>query len=144
MSAIARPLPPLAGKIFHRKVIPTDNLFYYVALYCLMNWITLQTETQLEEIRQRSTLRPQLIFKHSTRCSTSALVKGRLERAQQPNTIDFYFLDLLSNRPVSNKIAEAFRVEHESPQVLLIRNGSCVYEESHLGITMDEIIDAAA
>src|ERR1700749_995902 len=109
-----------------------------------MNWITLQTEAQLEEIRQRSTSRPQVIFKHRTRCSTSALVKGRLERAGQPEAIDFYFLDLIRNRPVSNKIAEDFFVEHESPQVLLIRNGECVYDESHMGITMDDIIDRAA
>ena len=109
-----------------------------------MNWITLQTEAQLEEIRKRSSARPQVIFKHSTRCSASALVKGRLERAKEPETIDFYFLDLIRNRPVSNKIVETFFVEHESPQVLLIRNGECVYDESHMGITMDEIIDAAA
>lgn len=109
-----------------------------------MNWITLQSEAQLDEIRQKSANRPQLIFKHSTRCSTSALVKGRLERAKQPETIDFYFLDLIRNRPVSNRIAETFFIEHESPQVLLIRNGECVYDESHLGINMDEIVDASA
>jgi bacillithiol system protein YtxJ len=109
-----------------------------------MNWITLQSEAQLDEIRQRSAIRPQLIFKHSSRCSASALVKGRLERAKQPETIDFYFLDLIRNRPVSNRIAEDFFVEHESPQVLLIRNGECVYDESHMGITMDEIVDASA
>jgi len=109
-----------------------------------MNWIKLQSETQLEEIREKSASRPQLIFKHSTRCSTSALVKGRLERAGQPEAIDFYFLDLISFRPVSNKIAETFFVEHESPQVLLIRNGECVYDESHLGITMADIEDHAA
>ncbi|HXB08357.1 MAG TPA: bacillithiol system redox-active protein YtxJ [Puia sp.] len=109
-----------------------------------MNWIPLHTEAQLEEIRQRSANRPQVIFKHSTRCSASALVKGRLERADQPEAIDFYFLDLIRNRPVSNRIAETFFVEHESPQVLLIRNGECVYDESHMGITMDEIVDAAA
>lgn len=106
-----------------------------------MNWIPLHTETQLEEIRKRSADRPQVIFKHSTRCSTSQLVKNRLERSEFPAAIDFYFLDLLSYRPVSNKIAETFRVHHESPQVLLIRNGECIYEESHTGITMDGILD---
>jgi len=109
-----------------------------------MNWITLQNESQLEDIKKRSTHRPQLIFKHSTRCSTSALVKGRLERAEESEAIDFYYLDLLSYRPVSNKVADTFSVGHESPQVLLIRNGECVYDESHLGITMNEIIDASA
>jgi bacillithiol system protein YtxJ len=106
-----------------------------------MNWIPLQTETQLEEIVEKSVGRPQLIFKHSTRCSTSALVKSRLERVQQPGTIDFHYLDLLSFRPLSNKITETFFVEHESPQVLLILNGQCVYDESHMGITMDEIME---
>ncbi|HET6256943.1 MAG TPA: bacillithiol system redox-active protein YtxJ [Puia sp.] len=106
-----------------------------------MNWISLQKEDQLDHIRELSTGRPQLIFKHSTRCPTSSLVKNRLERGNQPEAIDFYFLDLISYRPISNKVAETFRVEHESPQVLLIVNGKCVYDESHLGITMAGIID---
>jgi len=111
-----------------------------------MNWITLQSESQLEDILKNSTRRPQVIFKHSTRCSTSALVKNRLERASksQDKDIEFYYLDLLSYRPISNKIAETFRVHHESPQVLIIRNGECIYDESHLGISMDEIADRAA
>jgi bacillithiol system protein YtxJ len=106
-----------------------------------MNWIQLQTETQLEEIREKSADRPQLIFKHSTRCSTSMLVKNRLERSGQPESIDFYYLDLIRYRPISNKIADTFQVHHESPQILLIRNGQCVYDESHTGITMDDIME---
>ncbi len=108
-----------------------------------MNWIALQTEAQLEEIRAKSTDRPQLIFKHSTRCSTSALVKSRLERVAPPDSIDFYYLDLISYRPVSNKVADTFQVHHESPQILLIRNGQCIYDESHMGISMDEVIRAS-
>ena len=108
-----------------------------------MNWIELQTEAQLEEIRERSASRPQLIFKHSTRCSTSQWVKSRLERSEQPAAIDFYFLDLIRYRPVSNKVADTFMIRHESPQVLLIRNGQCVYEESHMGITMDDVVGAS-
>ena len=109
-----------------------------------MNWIALQNENQLDEIREKSAERPQVIFKHSTRCSTSALVKSRLERGAEPWDIDFYYLDLISYRPISNKIAENFRVRHESPQILIIRNGECIYDESHLGISMDEIMEKAA
>lgn len=105
-----------------------------------MNWIPLQKDIQLEEIREKSAGRPQLIFKHSTRCATSALVKGRLERGLQPETIDFYYLDLLSFRPISRQVSETFLVEHESPQILLIVNGECIYDESHLGISMADII----
>jgi bacillithiol system protein YtxJ len=110
----------------------------------MMNWIPLQSETQLAQIRERSAQRPQVIFKHSTRCSTSTLVKSRLERTAHPPDIDFYYLDLLKYRPISNKIAEIFGVYHESPQILVIRDGKCVFEESHLGITMDAILEQAA
>jgi|SRR5450432_3910237 len=110
----------------------------------MMNWIPLNSETQLEEIRERSAQRPQVIFKHSTRCGTSQLVRSRLERGAQPQAIDFYFLDLLKYRPVSNKVAETFGVHHESPQILLIRDGKCVFEENHLGISMDAILEQAA
>jgi bacillithiol system protein YtxJ len=107
----------------------------------MMNWIALKETAQLEQIKEKSKDRPQVIFKHSTRCSASQLVKNRLERNTTPPEIDFYFLDLISCRQVSNKIAEVFQVYHESPQVLLIKNGECVYDESHLSIDMNEILD---
>jgi len=106
-----------------------------------MNWIPLTAESQLEQIIAQSTARPQLIFKHSNRCSISSVAKNRLERGDPPGHIDFYFLDLISYRTLSHKIAAAFNVEHESPQALLIKNGKCVYNESHSGIRMDEILE---
>ena len=106
-----------------------------------MNWINLDSEQQLDEIRERSASRPQVIFKHSTRCPTSSLVKRRLEGSAPPQTFDFYYLDLINHRRVSNKISEDFQIAHESPQVLVIRNGKCIYDESHLGIDMDEILE---
>lgn len=109
-----------------------------------MNWIPLTTEDQLILIKEKSFSIPQVIFKHSTRCSTSSMVLNRLERADAPATIDFYYLDLLAHRNISNKIAEDFQVYHESPQVLLIRNGECVYDESHMAITMDELVSLSA
>ncbi len=109
-----------------------------------MNWINLNDEGLLNEIKVKSAGKPQLIFKHSTRCSISSMAKNRLDRAEQPEGIDFYYLDLIANRNLSNKVAEVFDVEHESPQVLLIKNGSCVYDESHMGISIDEIAEQAA
>lgn len=117
---------------------------FFIWLANTMNWIDLHTEIQLEEIRKKSSDRPQIIFKHSTRCSTSRLVKSRLERSESPQAFDFYYLDLLKHRPVSDKVTETFRVYHESPQVLVIRNGECIYAENHLGINMDEILERAA
>lgn len=109
-----------------------------------INWIPLNNSDQLADIKERSKLKPQLIFKHSIRCGTSAVAKNRLERTTAPDSIDFYYLDLINYRSVSNKVSEEFSIEHESPQVLLIRNGECVYDESHIGIRMEDIIENAA
>lgn len=104
-----------------------------------MNWIDLNNTHQLAEIKDLSKGKPQVIFKHSTRCSISSMALSRLERSEQPNTADFYFLDLIKYRALSNQVAEDFAVNHESPQVLLINQGECIYDESHSGISMDEI-----
>lgn len=67
------------------------------------------------------------------------MAKSRLERDLPPEEADFYYLDLLQFRDISNKIAEMLKVHHESPQILLIRNGECVYVETHNAINMDDI-----
>ena len=106
-----------------------------------MNWIELTAPQQLTTIKEHSKQKPQVIFKHSTRCSISSIAKDRLERNEQPGDIDFYFLDLLQFRSLSDKIASDFAVYHESPQVLLIKDAECIYDESHNGIRMDDIIE---
>jgi bacillithiol system protein YtxJ len=109
-----------------------------------MNWITLSQEEQLDTIKAQSLQQPVVIFKHSTRCNISSMALSRLERTAGPEHILFYQIDLIRYRPVSNKIAEVFGIPHESPQVLLIRNGIVVYHESHGAITMDEIVEVAS
>lgn len=108
-----------------------------------MSWITLNSEEQLEEIQQTSFEKPQLIFKHSTRCSISSVIKNRLYKNDLSPAIDFYYLDLIANRSVSNKIADQYGVQHESPQVLLIKDGKCIYDESHSAIYMEDIVEKA-
>ncbi len=108
-----------------------------------MNWIPLTTEEQFEQILIKSAEKPQVIFKHSTRCGTSSMVLNRLERSEAPGNIDFYFLDLIAFRNISNRISEKLSVYHESPQLLLIKNGECIYDESHMGISMDDLVEQA-
>jgi bacillithiol system protein YtxJ len=104
-----------------------------------MNWIALTEEGQLEKIKEESRRESVVIFKHSTRCSISSMAKSRLERETPPENVPFYYLDLIKYRSVSNKIAEDFQVHHQSPQILIIKNGECTYEESHNGIDMQDI-----
>ena len=109
-----------------------------------MNWIPLTDLNQLETIKDLSFTTPQVILKHSTTCSISKMALARMERSEAPDSIQFYYLDLLNYRPISNAIAEKFNVYHESPQILLIKNGECVYDESHYGIMMDELLEQVA
>jgi bacillithiol system protein YtxJ len=108
-----------------------------------MQWNPIIDSKQIETIKAASFTKPQLILKHSTSCSISKMALARLERADTPSQINFHYLDLLNYRNISKEIAESFDVSHESPQVLLIKNGNCVYDESHGGIQMEEIEEQA-
>ena len=110
-----------------------------------MNWIKLESENQLTEIQQKSHSENVLIFKHSTRCSISRAALDRLERSWNPEEIKNvqpYYLDLITHRTVSNQIAENFDVEHQSPQVILIKGGQAVYDRSHFDIDFKSIKEA--
>ncbi|MES2622569.1 MAG: bacillithiol system redox-active protein YtxJ [Bacteroidota bacterium] len=110
-----------------------------------MKWNLLTDIAQLDTIDRESATRKVMIFKHSTRCSTSSTVRARIERTwQQENDelLSAYFLDLIQYRQLSNQIAERYKVEHESPQVLIISKGKCIYSETHLSISMTEVMKA--
>lgn len=109
-----------------------------------MIWKNLEQLIALEEIDKASFTHPILIFKHSTRCSISDVAKARLDKEENLNGVDFYYLDLIKHRDISNALAEKYNVHHESPQILLINKGECVYDESHIGISMAEIKEQVA
>jgi bacillithiol system protein YtxJ len=103
-----------------------------------MNWIQLTQISQLKEIQ--SSTSKSVIFKHSTRCSISRFVLKNFENEAKPlENIQYYFLDLLAYRELSNTVAEVFQVHHESPQLLVIENGSCVYHASHDAIEFESL-----
>ena len=107
-----------------------------------MEWKHLKEEEELNAIKDSSNSRTFVIFKHSTRCSISSTALNRLERSWGKNemeNVEPYYLDLITYRNISNKIAELFGVQHQSPQVLVIKDGKCIYHESHLGIQYDEV-----
>jgi bacillithiol system protein YtxJ len=111
-----------------------------------MKWNQLKAVDQLDEIKKESVEQPILIFKHSTRCNISRASLDRLERKwneQEMENIKPYFLDLLNHRDISSSIVEHFKVEHESPQILLIMKGEAVLDQSHFSIDYDQIKAAA-
>lgn len=103
-----------------------------------MNWILLETAEQLNQIKQQTGY--SLIFKHSTRCSISMMAKRRFELDWEtlPADMPLYFLDLIRYRDISNQVAQLFQVHHESPQLLLIKDGECILDQSHGQISVEE------
>jgi bacillithiol system protein YtxJ len=106
-----------------------------------ISWKNLTSLQQIEEIIQESHRVPCLVFKHSTRCNISSIAKYRLEDDWQfkSETLQPYYLDLLNHRDISAKLADQFQVHHESPQILIIKNGECTFDASHLDISVDEL-----
>jgi len=116
------------------------NLFNFPS----MNWLKLVNESQLEEIQNNSfspKIKGVVLFKHSTRCSISSMALSRFERGWtlDQETAPAYYLDLLNYRPISHLIADKFAVEHESPQILVIKDGKCIYHASHSDINIADI-----
>ncbi len=102
----------------------------------VLPWITLNSLEQLDVIESASKTKTQIIFKYSSRCGVSRMVLNQFvdnyELTEQD--LDLYFLDLISYRSVSNEVGYKFQVMHESPQLLVIKNGVVVAHASHSGV----------
>jgi bacillithiol system protein YtxJ len=105
-----------------------------------INWIELTDLGQLNEIMELSHQQPVAIFKHSTRCSISRMALKQFENEfDLEGSVTPYFLDLINHRDISNEIATRFEVYHQSPQLLLIKEGKSVYDTSHSDIDALEL-----
>ncbi len=112
-----------------------------------MNWTKITDVAQLEAIDRESFERKVMIFKHSTRCNISSTALARVESkwtAENDLQLQPYFLDLIAHRAVSNAIEARYGVDHESPQVLIISNGKCIFDQSHLAIRLPELLEVAS
>jgi bacillithiol system protein YtxJ len=115
----------LLNKIFGGSTEPKEEK--------VLPWISLNSLEQLKYISKKSETKTQVIFKHSTRCGISSMVMRQFTDAYQftEKELDLYYLDLLSFRDVSNEVGFKFQVMHESPQLIVIKNGLVVSHASH-------------
>jgi len=99
----------------------------------VLPWTSLIELAQLDLISEKSKIKTQVIFKHSTRCGISKMVMNQFVDAYDlsKNDLDLYYLDLLNYRDVSNEVGYKFQVVHQSPQLLVIKNEITVAHESH-------------
>jgi len=109
-----------------------------------MHWIHLTDQGQLQKIIVRSQEKPQVIFKYNNHCYLSETILNKLQKNCCPDHIDFHFLDLVSHEDISTKVAETFHVTHQSPQILVIKDGECIFQDSHSDISLEQIMEHAA
>ena len=111
-----------------------------------MIWSEIKTTEEFDKLKDADlgeTNRWMLIFKHSTRCGTSMIAKKEFEK-RWTGQLPVHLINVVEDREVSNVIARKYQVRHESPQLLIIRNGVCVYHESHYGIDAEEAMKFVA
>lgn len=106
-----------------------------------VKYFELNKMEQFDEMDEISTTKSIVIFKHSTRCSISRMALKQFDAAfnYPEEKIDWYLLDLLNYRDISNEIAHRYNVTHQSPQILVIQNGKAVFNASHDSIAAEDL-----
>ena len=108
----------------------------------MVNWIPLTSLEQILEIKKQSKQETIAIFKHSTRCGISSMVLKQFESSfdEKLATLKVYYLDLLNYRAVSDEVGYAFQVQHQSPQLLVIKDEIAIAHASHYDITQLDLL----
>lgn len=108
-------------------------------------WRALTELAELDALETGSYARPQLIFKHSSRCALSSMMLRRFEQAWQSAAmvVDFYQVDVIGNREISGAVASRLGIRHESPQAILIIGGKVAAAASHGGIAGIQVPETA-
>lgn len=103
-------------------------------------WDYITEEKDIEELEKQSFSKPVIIFKYSTRCGISRITLNKFEK-DLPQDFDavYYFMDLVKYRSLSNEIADRFRVRHESPQLIVLKDGKVVHHSSHQSINAEKL-----
>lgn len=85
------------------------------------------------------------IFKHSTTCPISAYAKQQVDSyLKKDDHLPVYMVTVQTERPLSNEIAQFFQIKHESPQMLVLKEGTVQIVLNHHQITVENIESAAA
>jgi len=108
-----------------------------------MDWIEIKSVEELHQALAKSEKQPIALFKHSTRCSVSFMAKKTVEQSWDLD-IPAYYLDLIAHRDVSNAIAKKLSIPHQSPQMIVVKDGQAIYDASHGSIRVEDIATALA
>ena len=105
--------------------------------------VELRQDRDLEQLLEISQSHPVLIFKHSTQCPISRQAYDEFrEFAESAGELTWGLVYVIEHRPMSDTIAKRLNVRHESPQVIVIKDGRVTWHASHLSITIGSLNEA--
>ena len=84
----------------------------------------------LDGLLADSKQKPVIVFKHSTACSISSRAYREMEKVEGQVNI----LEVQSAREISRELANLTGVRHETPQVIVLRDGKAVWNASHFDV----------
>ena len=104
---------------------------------------TLDTEAQLEDLYEQSRQQPVVLFKHSSACPISARANEELQALTKEDDPPVYRLVVQQAQALSDKVAEALKVQHETPQAIVLSGAEAVFHDSHQRVTAEAVREAA-
>lgn len=110
-----------------------------------LEWLNLGSVEDLDAAIAHSFEQTVLLFKHSTRCSISSSALDRLTRKWNGEEVFVrtFYLDLLNHRDISSTIASKLNIEHQSPQMILVKDGVAIFNSSHMNIDFEDVKEYA-
>ena len=98
------------------------------------SFFRIDDHASLEHLLTDSTQKPVIVFKHSNACSISARAYREMEKVDGVN-----ILEVQSARDVSRELANRTGVRHETPQVIILKDGKAVWNASHFDVTAADV-----
>ena len=91
----------------------------------------------LENLITDSKQKPVIVFKHSNACSISSRAYREMEKLDGVN-----ILEVQSAREISRELANLTGIRHETPQVIILRDGKAVWNASHFDVKAADVMKA--
>ena len=99
-----------------------------------------------QELNKKSHEQPQIIFKHSSACPISLTAFESLKEAEEAGATpqDIHMLVVQVSPELSAQIEEESGIKHESPQLLILKDGNVAFHANHYEITGDVLTEQLA
>jgi bacillithiol system protein YtxJ len=94
---------------------------------------------RLAETLERSQAETVVLFNHDPWCPISARAYDQVSSV----ALDVVLIDVSRERIVTRELAQRTGVRHESPQVIVLRDGQVIWSASHHRITREALEQAA-